>query len=349
LTPHTTISLASVAGADLISIQKSLSPLEAVALTVVLVFRRIDGRLPSLRSTETLVLPFLMGKLMALKVSDPVPSGRPQVFDCDASPLQDTVEIAVFISRSKFAAETSSSRVPVPVMCVVAPVLAVPGVKPVILTWLLESPQSAQVSFKSAVLAAESKRAPTLESTPGVLSLSLVCAERSGCASCASVAGADLISIQKSLSPLEAVALTVVSVFRRIDGRLPSFRSTDTLVLPFFIGKLMALKVSDPVPSGRPQVFDCDASPLQDTVEIAVFISRSKFAAEISSSRVPVPVMRVVAPVLAEPGVKPVILTWVLESPQSAQVSFKSAAVAAESKRAPTTAFIMFAEQLSTT
>merc|ERR1711959_743498 len=117
--------------------QKSLSPLAAVATTFVSVFRRKAGTLPSLRSTDTLVVPFLIGKLMASKVIAPVPSGRLQVFDADASPLQDTVLTAVFISRSKVAPETSSSRAPVPVMCVVAPVLAVPGVKLVILVWVL--------------------------------------------------------------------------------------------------------------------------------------------------------------------------------------------------------------------
>merc|ERR1719197_1982444 len=99
--------------------QKSLSPIEAVADVLVSVCASAPGSAAEReRSTLIEVEPFLRGKAMASKVRDPVPSGKLQVFDWLASPLQETVPAAVFISRSKFAPVTSSSRSPVPVIVV---------------------------------------------------------------------------------------------------------------------------------------------------------------------------------------------------------------------------------------
>jgi len=100
-----------------------------------------------------------MGKFMALKVREPTPSGKLQVFDVPASPLQETVPAAVFISRSKLAADTSASRFPVPVMVVFVPVVIVAGEKPVIFTCC--PPQSDQVSFNVDASAATKAAAPT--------------------------------------------------------------------------------------------------------------------------------------------------------------------------------------------
>merc|ERR1719487_809238 len=158
--------------------------------------------------------------------------------------------------------------------------------------------------------------------------------------------GAVLISTQKRLSPLVAVAVTFVSVCASAPGRAGErLKSTLTEVEPFLMGKLIALKVREPTPSGKLQVFDMPASPLQETVPARVFISRSKLAADTSSSRFPVPVMVVFVPVVIVAGEKPVIFTCC--PPQSDQVSFNVAASAATTAAAPMTAFMMLLRTLS--
>merc|ERR1719262_1184717 len=70
-------------------------------------------------------------------------------------------------------------------------------------------------------------------------------------------AGALLMSMQKSLSPPVAVAVTLVSVCASAPGSIAdNDRSTLTEVEPFLMGNDMALKVSEPTPSGKWQVFD---------------------------------------------------------------------------------------------
>merc|ERR1719183_1430211 len=119
-------------GAVLTFMQKSLSPFEAVAVTVVSVFNNAPGIIEErLKSTLTEVVPFLMGKDRGLKVSEPAPSGKEHVFDWLASPLQETEVIPALASRSKVAPVTSSSMFPVPVMVAFWPVVTVAGVKPV--------------------------------------------------------------------------------------------------------------------------------------------------------------------------------------------------------------------------
>jgi len=115
-----TMTTSLTAGALLMSMQKSWSPPVAVAVTFVSVCASAPGSIADNdKSTLTEVEPFLMGNDMALKVSDPTPSGKWQVFDWLASPLQETLPAKVFISRSKLAPDTSSSRFPVPVMVAV--------------------------------------------------------------------------------------------------------------------------------------------------------------------------------------------------------------------------------------
>merc|ERR1719482_311713 len=148
--------------------------------------------------------------------------------------------------------------------------------------------------------------------------------------------------MQKRLSPFEPFDVTLVSVCASAPGSIAE-RDSSTLieVEPFFMGKPMASKVSEPVPRGKLQVFDCDASPLHETVPAAVFISKSKVAPVTSSSRFPVPVMVVFLPVVIEGGVKPVIFVCVAPPPQSDQVNFNSAALAAATAAAPTKVFIL--------
>lgn len=83
------MSIPLVAGLVLISMQKSLSPLDAVDLQVVVVFAREDGKDElKLMSTFTGMLPAARGNFIASNVSDPVPNGRLHVFEAEASPVQ---------------------------------------------------------------------------------------------------------------------------------------------------------------------------------------------------------------------------------------------------------------------
>jgi len=123
----------SSAGLVVIFMQKSLSPLVVAAVHVVVDVKSGAGTAAErLMSTLTAVVPFLMGKDKALKVSEPLPSGNWHVFEALASPLQESLIIPALISRSKFAPATSSSRSPVPVMVVFVPVVIEAGVKLVI-------------------------------------------------------------------------------------------------------------------------------------------------------------------------------------------------------------------------
>jgi len=104
----------------------------------------------------------------------------------------------------------------------------------VIFVCVLESPQSFQASFRWEAPASTGGRPTSLSS-----------------------AGALLMSMQKSWSPPVAVAVTFVSVCASAPGSIAdNARSTLTEVEPFLMGNDMALKVSDPTPSGKWQVFD---------------------------------------------------------------------------------------------
>jgi len=123
----------SSAGVVVIFMQKSLSPFVAAAVHVVVDFKSALGTIAErLKSTLTEVDPFLMGKDKALKVSEPLPSGKLHVFEALASPLQESLIIPAANSRSKFAPATSSSRFPVPTKVAFVPVVIEAGVKPVI-------------------------------------------------------------------------------------------------------------------------------------------------------------------------------------------------------------------------
>merc|ERR1719399_2686662 len=147
------------AGELLISMQKSLSPLDEDAVHFVLVVCSEAGTAEeSAMSTFTLVEPALSGNVMASKVKLPVPRGKLQVFAALASPLQLTsLPMAPVISRSNVAPATSSPRFPVPVIVVFWPRVRVLGVKDAIFTLVLASPQSDQLNFKSVAEAAATK------------------------------------------------------------------------------------------------------------------------------------------------------------------------------------------------
>jgi len=144
------------AGALLISMQNRSSPLDDVALHVVVVVANEDGRLDAkLMSTFTGTPPAASGKLIASKVSEPTPNGRLQVLDCAASPSHfKSCPMAPFMTRSKFAADTASSSFPVPVIVVFWPNVKDEGVNPVIVACVLPAPQSDQLRDKSLAVAA---------------------------------------------------------------------------------------------------------------------------------------------------------------------------------------------------
>merc|ERR1711970_1606792 len=276
----------SISGALSISMQKSASPLFAVAFATVLVVARVAGnKLDKLRSTLTGTLPAAIGKFRASKVSEPTFNGKWQVLDADASPLQcKSCAMAPVIVTSKVAPVTTSERSPVPVSLLVFPSVMEAGVKPVILALVLESPQSFQASDNC------------LAALP---SASLCAMVSLGFGSFfASISGALSISMQKSAAPLLAVAFATVLVVARAAGnKLDKLRSTLTGTLPAAMGKVRASKVSEPTFNGKWHVLDADASPVQcKSRPMAPVIVTSKVAPVTPSERSPVPVSLLVFP-----------------------------------------------------
>merc|ERR1719240_631894 len=146
-------------------------------------------------------------------------------------------------------------------------------------------------------------------------------------ATCAA-AGALSISMQKSSSPFLALAFAMVLVLVRGPGNAAlRSRSTLTGTVPAEIGNFIPSKVREPLPNGREQVFDTDASPEQcNNCPIAPVIVRSKVAPSTASLRSPFPVTVVFCPRVTELGEKPVILAFVLGPPQSFQLNDRSLA-----------------------
>merc|ERR1711975_121425 len=134
-------------------------------------------------------------------------------------------------------------------------------------------------------------------------------------------AGALSISMQKSSSPFLAVALVLVLVRAPGSAALKA-RSTLTGTEPAEIGNFIPSKVMEPLPNGKWQVFDTDASPVQcSNCPIAPVMERSKVAPSTASLSSPVPVTVVFCPRVMELGEKPVILAFVLGPPQSFHVN----------------------------
>ena len=80
----------------------------------------------------------------------------------------------------------------------------------------------------------------------------------------------------------------------------------------------MASNVKLPVPNGKLQVLDADASPEHCTnVPIAPVIFKSKVAPVTDSSKAPMPVKVVFVPRVMESGVNEEILAWVAPAPSS--------------------------------
>ena len=96
---------------------------------------------------------------------------------------------------------------------------------------------------------------------------------------------------------------------------------TFTCTFPAAKGKVIASNVKLPVPNGKLQVLDADASPEHCTnVPIAPVIFKSKVAPVTDSSKAPMPVKVVFVPRVMESGVNEEILAWVAPAPQSDHV-----------------------------
>merc|ERR1719487_982169 len=149
--------------------------------------------------------------------------------------------------------------------------------------------------------------------------------------------------MQKSSSPFLALAFAMVLVLVRGPGNAAlRARSTLTGTVPAEIGNFMPSKVRDPLPNGKEQVFDTDASPEQcNSCPMAPVIVRSKVAPSTASLRSPFPVTVVFCPRVMELGEKPVILAFVLGPPQSFQLNDRSFATATPLKRAAMAASFM--------
>ena len=141
---------------------------------------------------------------------------------------------------------------------------------------------------------------------------------------CVAAAGAVVMAMHRSLSPLVDVALMVMSALARLLGRALDKRiSTGTLTAPAAKGHLTPSYVMEPTPNGRVNVCALHTSPEYVLLMMDAFIEMAIFPALTSSVTEPAPVTLVFFPRVNDVGVNPETLPFVDASPQSFQLRLK--------------------------